>query len=72
MALQTHPITEAILSRPADITNINIKNASNTDVLWLKENVQQLMDNQVVIKEQLNAQKHQLVKILVIKKFNRK
>jgi len=28
---------------------------TNADTKWLKENMQQLMDNQVVIKEQLNA-----------------
>jgi len=44
---------------------------SSAEISWLRENIQQLMDNQAVIKEQLNAQKHQLVKMLAIKKFNK-
>ena len=43
---------------------------TSADTEWLKENMQQLMNNQAVIKEQLDAQRHQLVKMPVIKKFN--
>ena len=62
---------EATSSRPANVTDTNIKNASSSaDVSQLKKKVQQLMDNQAVIKEHLNAQKPQLVKMPAIKKFN--
>jgi len=43
---------------------------TSADTKWLKENMQQLMDNQAVMKEQLDAQRHQPVKMPVIKKFN--
>jgi len=32
--------------------------ASSADTKWLRENMQQIIDNQAVIKEQLDAQKH--------------
>ena len=39
-------IVKATLSRPADITDTSIADISNSaEVLWLRENVQQLMDN---------------------------
>jgi len=66
------PITEATSSRPADITDTNIADTTTSaDTEWLKENMQQLIDNQAVIKEQLDAQRHQPVKMPAIKKFNR-
>ena len=65
------PTIKATSNRPADITGISIKNTNNIDIMWLKENIQQLMDNQTVIKKQLNTKKHQPVKMLAIKKFNR-
>jgi len=64
-------LTTATTSRLADVQNTSIEDTSSTDIAWLKENVQQLIDNQAVIKEQLNAQKHQSVKMPAIKKFNR-
>ena len=45
MALWIYATTETTLSRPADVTDISIKNVSNADISWLKKNVQQLMDN---------------------------
>ena len=51
--------TKATLSRPADITDTSMADASNsTDTEWLRENMQQLIDNQAVMKEQLDTQKH--------------
>ena len=50
--------TTATTSRSTDIQDTSIENTSNIDIAWLKENIQQLMDNQAVIKEQLNTQKH--------------
>jgi len=39
-------ITEATLSRPADVTDTSMVDASSSaDVKWLRENMQQLMDN---------------------------
>jgi len=70
MALQALT-TEAILSRPADVTDTSIADTSSTDTKWLRENMQQLIDNQAVMKQQLNKQKHQPVKMPLIKKFNR-
>ena len=59
MAPQTTITAEATSSRPANITDTSIADASSsTDVKWLRENMQQLMDNQAEMKEQLNAQKH--------------
>jgi len=47
--------TEATLSRPADVTDTSIINTSSSaDVTWLRENIQQLINNQVILKEQLN------------------
>ena len=58
MALQAL-MTKATSSRPADITDTNMSDATTSaDTEWLKENMQQLIDNQVVIKEQLDAQRH--------------
>ena len=45
MAPQTTIIVKATSNRPADVTDISMENISSTDVLWLKENIQQLMDN---------------------------
>ena len=60
------------LSRLANITDTSIVNTSSSaDTEWLKENMQQLIDNQAVMKEQLNMQKHQPVKMPLIEKFNR-
>ena len=39
---------------------------TSADTKWLKENMQQLMDNQAVMKEQLDSRKHQPVKMLLI------
>jgi len=65
------PITKATLSRQADVTDTSMADAmTSADTKWLKENMQQLMDNQVVIKKQLDAQRHQPVKMPAIKKFN--
>ena len=48
--------TKAILSRPADVTDTSMADAmTSVDTEWLRENMQQLMDNQVVMKEQLDA-----------------
>ena len=39
-------MTEVTSSRPADITDTSLADASNSaDVEWLRENMQQLMDN---------------------------
>ena len=58
MALKT-ALTTVTLSRPTDVTDTSMANASSsTDVEWLRENMQQLIDNQVAMKEQLNAGKH--------------
>jgi len=63
--------TKATSSRPANETDTSMTDASNSaDTEWLRENMQQLIDNQAVIKEQLDAQKHQPVKMPSIKKFN--
>jgi len=43
--------TKVTLSRQADITNTSITNASNADTEWLRENMQQLIDNQAVMKQ---------------------
>ena len=65
-------MTKATLNKPVNVTDTSMANtSSSTDIEWLKENMQQLMDNQAVIKEQLNAGKHQPVKMPLIKKFNR-
>jgi len=69
MALKTTPTT-ATLSRLTDVTDTSMADASSADAEWLRENMQQLIDNQAVIKEQLNAQKHQPVKMPSIEKFN--
>ena len=45
--------------------------SSSTDVEWLREQMQQVVDNQAVLKEQLDEQKHQPVKMPAIEKFNR-
>ena len=50
--------TKATLSRPAGKTDTSITDTSNTNTKWLRENMQQLIDNQVVIKQQLNKQKY--------------
>jgi len=64
--------TKATSSRPADITDTSMADATtNADTEWLKENMQQLIDNQAVMKEQLDTQRHQPVKMPAIKKFNR-
>ena len=52
------PTTKVTLSRPANITDISIADTSSANNKWLRENMQQLIDNQVVMKEQLDAQKH--------------
>jgi len=71
MAPQT-PMTKTTSSRPADVTDTSIENVmTSADTKWLKENIQQLMDNQAVMKEQLDTQKYQPVKMPSIKKFNR-
>jgi len=50
------PTTKATSSRLADVTDTSIADASSSaDVEWLRENMQQLIDNQAKIKEQLNA-----------------
>jgi len=52
-------ITKVTSSRPANVTDISIEDATTSaDTKWLKKNMQQLMDNQAVIKEQLNIQKY--------------
>ena len=52
-------LTTVTSSRPTDITDTSMANiSSNADTKWLRENMQQLIDNQVVIKEQLDTQKH--------------
>jgi len=44
------------LSRPAGETDTNMADTmTSADTEWLKENMQQLIDNQAVIKEQLDA-----------------
>jgi len=66
------PTTKATSSRQADITDTSITDInSSTDIEWLRENMQQLMDNQVAMKEQLDKQRHQPVKMPLIKKFNK-
>jgi len=48
--------TKATSSRLANITNTSITDASSsTDTKWLRENMQQLIDNQAVMKEQLDT-----------------
>jgi len=37
--------TKATLNRPADRTDTNIINTSSTDTKWLRENMQQLINN---------------------------
>jgi len=49
MALQAST-TKATSSRQADITDTSITETSSTDTEWLRENMQQLIDNQAVIK----------------------
>ena len=47
---------KATSSRPANVTDTSIADiSSSAEISWLRENIQQLMDNQVVIKEQLNT-----------------
>jgi len=53
MAPKTTPTT-ATLSRPTDITDTSMADTSSTDTEWLRENMQQLIDNQAVMKEQLD------------------
>jgi len=48
-------LTTVTLSRPTDVTDTNMADTSSTNVEWLRENMQQLIDNQAVIKEQLDA-----------------
>jgi len=62
--------TKATSSRPVDVTDTSMADVSSADTEWIRENMQQLIDNQVVIKQQLNEQKHQPVKIPSIEKFN--
>ena len=51
--------TKATSSRQADITDTSIVDtSSSTDVEWLRENMQQPIDNQAAIKEQLDIKKH--------------
>jgi len=50
--------TKATLSRPAGKTDTSMTDASNTNIEWLRENMQQLIDNQVVMKQQLDKQKY--------------
>jgi len=58
MALQALT-TKATLSRLANITDTSMTDASSSaDIEWLKENMQQLIDNQAVIKEQFDMQKY--------------
>ena len=57
MALQVLT-TKVTLSRPVDITDTSIADTSSADAKWLRENMQQLVDNQAAIKKQLNMQKH--------------
>jgi len=46
MTPQTTMTAEATLSKPADITDTNIADINNNaEISWLRENVQQLMDN---------------------------
>jgi len=43
---------KATLSRPANVTDTSMINVSSSvEVSWLRENIQQLIDNQVMIKE---------------------
>ena len=49
------PTTEATSSRPANVIDISIKDASNADSKWIKKNMQQLIENQTAMKKQLNA-----------------
>ena len=58
MAPQTTTTAKATSNRPADITDTSMEDTSNADILWLKENIQQLINNQAVIKEQLNTTKY--------------
>ena len=65
-------MTKVTLSRPADVTDTSMADAmTSVDTEWLKENMQQLMDNQAVMKKQLDAWRHQPVKMPAIEKFNR-
>jgi len=50
--------TKATLSRQANKTDTSIVDINSADTKWLKENMQQLMDNQALMKEQLNTHKY--------------
>jgi len=51
MALQA-PTTKATSSRLVDVTDTSIVNVSSSaDVKWLRENMQQVINNQVVMKK---------------------
>ena len=43
--------TKATLNRPADRTDTSIVDTSSADTEWLRENMQQLIDNQIVMKQ---------------------
>jgi len=45
MAPQAFVTAEVTSSKPADVTDTSIEDVSNADVLWLRANIQQLMDN---------------------------
>jgi len=45
MAPQVPITAEVTSSKPANVTDTSMKNVSNTDISWLRENVQQLIDN---------------------------
>ena len=52
-------------------TDTSMLDASSADTEWLKDNMQYLIENQDVLKERLDAYRHQPVKMPLIKKFNR-
>ena len=65
-------MTEATSSRPVNVTDTSIADTSSSaDIEWLRENMQQMIDNQAVMKKQLDAWKYQPVKMPLIEKFNK-
>ena len=45
---------EMILSKLADVIDISMADTSNTNTKWFRKNMQQLIDNQAMMKQQFN------------------
>ena len=65
------PITMTV-NRLTDVQDTSMENASinnNMDSAWFKNTLQQLIKNQNALKIRIDAYNHQLVKMLLIKRF---